>query len=218
MSAQHTYVTPASPEVLESCTDTMTNQGLVAVVEIPQFGSSWRDEAEKSNKCPLYLIVDAVSDPGNLGTLIRSARAVGCTACILLQGSCDPWNPKAIRSAMGTTFSIPIYEMVSWIDCAQQLREAGCTAVYAAAVLEGNAHGSVRYDCVDWTKPSALVIGSEGNGLTTLIRESLLKGHVDQLPMKAIHVPMQEGVESLNAAVCGSIILFEYFRQIQPSP
>ena len=177
---------------------------------------------------PLILVLDAVSDPGNAGTLLRSAVATGVAAVVWLPDSCDPWNPKAVRAAMGTTFRLPMLHAASWDECAARLLGEGgaCRTIYAATMLEDDVNDDVNdndanraaprggtslYD-VDWTNqdesPIALVIGSEGNGLTPPLRRAVRDGTV-----QAVHVPMQPGIESLNAAVCGSVILFEYYRQ-----
>jgi len=171
-----------------------------------------------------------VSDPGNAGTLLRSAVATGVAAAVWLPDSCDPWNPKAVRAAMGTTFRLPMVHAASWDECAARLLGGngggGCRTIYAATMLEDDVNdeddednygtaarsGTSLYD-VDWTHqdesaPIALVIGSEGNGLTPPLRRAVREGTV-----QAVHVPMQPGIESLNAAVCGSVILFEYYRQ-----
>ena len=237
----------ATPKVLQACTDTVTNQGIVAIVDIPneerllQDDSSSKDTVRTSAP-PVYLVLDAVSDPGNLGTLIRSATATGAAALVCLPGTCDPWNPKAVRSAMGTTFTLPIWNANSWEDCCEQLLEAGCSQIWAATMLEAgedddqsgkNNRGAGSHFGVDWmSEPAALVIGSEGNGLTQTVRQAVKIGRQDvadsnstaaDVPtiennkqfvnVNAVHVPMQAGIESLNAAVCGSVIMFEYLRQ-----
>jgi tRNA G18 (ribose-2'-O)-methylase SpoU len=112
---------------------------------------------------------------------------------------------------MGCTFQIPIVTVDSWSD-AQQVLLQECN-VYAATMEESKSGTtvSIPHYKVDWTvsnTPSALVIGSEGNGLSHSVREAVADGTI-----QAIHIPMEAGIESLNAAVCGSVILFEYQRQ-----
>ena len=208
----------ALPTVLKACSDTVTPQGIVSRVQIPAWdqGNIGHDRTNRpTNQSPLYLVLDGVSDPGNLGTLLRSSAAVGVDAVLLLPGSCDVWNPKAIRSAMGASFLVPTFSVSSWEEALHQLDDWGCAKVWAATMLEdstGRVVSSAHYD-IDWNgQPNALVIGNEGNGLSGVIRESLQDraGKV-----QAVHVPMQGSIESLNAAVCGSVILFEYMRQWQ---
>ena len=189
-------VNPVAPDVLSACCDTVTPQGIVAIVDIPELPFEKQDS--------LYLVLDGVSDPGNLGTLLRSSVATGIAGVVLLPGSCDPWSPKAVRSAMGTTFHVPLQTCDSWSECVEWLQEErDCRSIYAATM----ADDSISHYDVDWTKsPVALVIGSEGQGLSEAVRS-------DER-VQAVHVPMMPSViESLNAAVCGSVILFEYLRQ-----
>jgi len=210
----HLRIIPATAQVLKACTDTVTNQGIVAVCDIPKYEAVLLS----SQRTPLFLVLDGVSDPGNLGTLLRSSLATGVAGVYLLPETCDPWNPKAVRSAMGSTFQLPIKRFNSWSECVEHLESVvGCTNVYAATMLEDRP-GLSHYD-VDWISHAgnngsanaqsvALVIGSEGNGLTPPLRQAVERGEI-----QAVHVPMEPGIESLNAGVCGSVILFEYYRQ-----
>jgi len=249
----------ATPEVLAACSDTVTNQGIVARIRIPSaeelLFSYNKNGSGKLHEFPLYVVADSVSDPGNMGTLIRSCVAVGVSQLLVLKGSCDPYNPKAVRSAMGTTFSLPIRFFDTWDDCCEYLLKrppspsveddtsvdeaeggCGCRRIYAATMLLDDDFGGDQssrihpprtlsqshYD-VDWTgeAPTAIVIGSEGDGLTDPVRRSLSSsvGANDDdddkaAVVRAVHVPMEsQSVESLNASVCASVILFEYYRQ-----
>ena len=258
---------PTYRDVLKHCcTDTVNHQGIVAICDIPKHLPLASDRRYHD----MYLVCDAIQDPGNIGTLIRSAVACGVKAIFLLPNACDVWNPKAIRSAMGATFSIPIFEMDDWNDCYQKLLHIGCTSttIYAATMLDSDDDVSSRvsdqavvvgqevqkprsmahYD-VDWigtslrrplevddssttdasesastrgmhrqSTASALIIGSEGNGLTGSIRDAIDKDQIQTVyvPMMTTTSPNENktpAVESLNAAICGSIILFEYLRQ-----
>mmetsp|Transcript_15820 Transcript_15820/g.36453 ORF Transcript_15820/g.36453 Transcript_15820/m.36453 type:complete len:380 (-) Transcript_15820:385-1524(-) len=228
------------PDIFSDCTDTMTPQGIVAIVDIPDEAFAANNaEVASGPAAPMYLVLDGVSDPGNLGTLLRTSLAVGVAGVVLLPDCCDVWNPKAVRSAMGASFQIPILEYASWGEAKSQLRDSkGVKKLYAATMIEpndgdasgdsgsnGNPKASIPYFEVNWTEgASALVIGSEGNGLSPTIRQDLLvfkrlgegDGSDDENGSKnvrATHIPMEAGIESLNAAVCGSVILFEYARQ-----
>lgn len=230
----------ANPDVFAACTDTVTPQGIVAIVDVPNYlygfddfkptlDATYHSEANP----PFYLVLDGVSDPGNLGTLVRSSLAVGVASILLLPGCCDVWNPKAVRSAMGASFQIPIQTCDSWQDGWRTLQQLKVQTIYAATMidndpLEENDRGShekdespsIPYFQVDWTENStALIIGSEGNGLSSDVRSALVTS--DSYPysldhagiLRATHIPMGAGIESLNAAICGSVILFEYYRQ-----
>mmetsp|Transcript_32050 Transcript_32050/g.48738 ORF Transcript_32050/g.48738 Transcript_32050/m.48738 type:complete len:330 (-) Transcript_32050:114-1103(-) len=205
---EHLHVCQGTHDVLGAISDTVTPQGIVACVEIPSF-----DHISKTrNSTLLYLVLDGVSDPGNVGTLLRSSLAVGVSAVILLPGCCDVWSPKAIRSAMGCSFQIPIKSANSLHDALQLIGIEDQNS-YAATMDISDGVPSKPYDLVGWDKSdSALIIGSEGNGLSHEVRDAVAAGKVG-----AVHVPMQEGIESLNAAVCGSVILFEYQRQCRTS-
>ena len=238
------------PDIFPDCTDTISPQGIVAIVDIPDASSLLHETSdtnekrqeslvETSKKAPMYLILDGVSDPGNLGTLLRTSLAVGVAGVMLLPGCCDPWNPKAVRSAMGASFQIPILESKSWEESLENLRRSGgVERVYAATMIKEEDDdnndsvpcASLPYFNVDWTLgPSALVIGSEGNGLSPIVRRDLVARKArprsgdedndsDDVVLAATHIPMMAGIESLNAAVCGSVILFEYARQCLSSP
>ena len=221
-----------SDEVLQSCTDTITPQGVVATCSIPRPFSSDQlnsddndDENYKGETTPrFFLVLDGVSDPGNVGTLLRSSAAVGVTAVILLPDCTDVWAPKAIRSGMGASFHVPIVSVSSLEECLQLLEECGGEKedFYAATMdvaSNQNSLSSPAYYEIDWAKPkkqntspkvSALCIGKEGPGLSTQVRNAVIDGII-----RSVHVPMEESgiVESLNAAVCGSVILFEFSRQ-----
>jgi TrmH family RNA methyltransferase len=246
------------PEIFPDCTDTISPQGIVAIVDIPEASSvsretvatanatgKQRNDVASSSAAPMYLVLDGVSDPGNLGTLLRSSLAVGVAGVVLLPDCCDAWNPKAVRSAMGASFQVPILESKSWEQALGFLRlSGGVERVYAATMIEDeegsddetSPSASIPYFDVDWTSgPSALVIGSEGNGLSPIVRKDLVARKsprtaaptaadgddeeddavVDDVVVGATHIPMGAGIESLNAAVCGSVILFEYARQCQ---
>ena len=199
-----------TPEVLKACCDTVTPQGIVAIVDIPSV-------PHRSPKHPLYLVLDGVSDPGNVGTLIRSSLAVGVAGILLLPECCDVWNPKAVRSAMGASFQLPILDASSWSEAVEILNEWGVHDIFAATMTTDQDRASRAHFDINWLQASsALVIGSEGTGLSSDVRQALLEDSDDRV--RAVHVPMQAGIESLNAAVCGSVILFEYLRQCQTSP
>lgn len=199
-------VCQGSAEVLTACSDTITPQGIVATVSIPPEPSA-ENIPFCNQKFPLYLVLDGVADPGNLGTLLRSSVATGVACVLLLPHCCDVWNPKAVRSAMGCSFQVPMLQVES-MDHAQKVLSAWNVGEIYAATMEDGMVSVPHYD-VAWTQsPTAMVIGSEGNGLSDVVRDKVVSGEI-----KSVHVPMEVGIESLNAAVCGSVILFEYLRQ-----
>ncbi|MCJ7824315.1 MAG: RNA methyltransferase [Anaerolineales bacterium] len=175
-----------SERVMKSCSATEAPQGLLAVLPIPF--------SAPPDNLNLALVADRISDPGNLGTILRTARAAGVEAVFLSAGTVDPFNPKVVRGAMGAHFHLPIIqEQTSEIE--KHLR--GIDVWVAEAGL-----GSPYYD-VDWKKPSALVIGSEAHGPSDELRSFALG---------STHIPMQDLADSLNASVAAAVILFEIAR------
>jgi TrmH family RNA methyltransferase len=116
---------------------------------------------------------------------------------------------------MGTTFQIPILDVSSLQEAQTVMANWGVGDIYAATMETSGGSESLPHYEVPWSdsgKASALMVGSEGNGLSDEVRQAVASGDI-----KAVHVPMEVGIESLNAAVCGSVILFEYHRQCRPS-
>jgi len=167
---------------------TDTPQGVVAVIEVPTW--SLADVAARPG-APV-LVLDAVQDPGNVGTLLRTAFALGAAGAVLLRGSADLANPKVIRAAMGASFRLPAAaaepaEFVAWC------RQTG-TSVWAA-VAEGTA--LARAAAPDRL---ALVVGNEGAGVSEELRA---------LAVQQVAIPLARGAESLNVAVAAGILLYE---------
>jgi TrmH family RNA methyltransferase len=180
-------IIPVSDAVLKACSETEAPQGLIAVLPLPRLAVP--------PKPKMILIADTLRDPGNLGTLLRSAAAADVDLVLLPPETVDAYNPKVVRAAMGAHFRLPIVE-AAWAEIAER---AGGMSVYLAA-----ADGELSYTDVDWTRPSALIIGGEASGAS---KDAL------QLAPKHISIPLSREVESLNAAVATSIILFEAKRQ-----
>jgi TrmH family RNA methyltransferase len=232
-NAESVKVNFVTDQVMKTCTDTVTPQGVVATCAIPSewdpktgnksttASASTEDSYGGPHDHSLYLVLDGVSDPGNVGTLLRSSLAVNVKAVLLLPGCVDAYSPKAVRSAMGCTFRVPIQAMDSIDHCWSLLQEE-CNVTpdrIFAATMDTNASNddgatitaSPAHSDILWANgPSALCIGKEGQGLSTQTREAVLRGDISSL-----HVPMANRLESLNAAVCGSVILFEYSRQLR---
>lgn len=167
--------------------DTVTPQGIAAVLPLPDL--PWEPRPN------LLLALDGVRDPGNAGTLLRSAEAVGVQGVIFGPDTVDPFNGKVVRAAMGAHFRLPIREVTSWTEA---VTLAPIDRWFVAA---GEAESS--YDTIDWDQPAVLVVGAEATGASSEMRA---RGHV-------ISIPMLGGTESLNAAMAGTVILFEIARQ-----
>ncbi|HEX8684506.1 MAG TPA: RNA methyltransferase [Ardenticatenaceae bacterium] len=177
-----------SPAVMAEMTETVTPQGIAAILPLPDLAWPAR---------PTFLLIaDGVRDPGNLGTLLRSAAAAGAEGVVLPKGNVDPWSDKVLRSGMGAHFRLPIRDALAWAEAVPLLD--------GLKVRLADASGFLPYDEADWTLPSALIVGGEAGGAGVLASE-----RADEI----VSIPMAKAIESLNAAVAGSIILFEAFRQ-----
>ncbi len=174
-----------SEPVLAACAGTQTPQGVLVVVPFPIL----------QPRPGLILILDGLRDPGNLGTILRSAEAAGAGEVILAPGSVDLYNPKVVRGAMGAHFRLSVSSL-DWPAISGKVSEH--------AVWLADMAGMVTYDAVDWTKPSMLILGGEAAGAS----EAALA-----LSTGRVSIPMADGVESLNAAMAASVILFEAARQ-----
>lgn len=189
-------VTELKEGVLEKVGTTRTPQPVLAVVPFP---SSTRDALARNG---LVVVALGIGDPGNLGTLARSAEAAGAAAILLGPGSVDAYNPKVVRASAGAIFGIPVVDAASegWsaVECLVALGELGRTRLGATA-RAGAAHTDV-----DLTGAVAIVLGNEAHGIDPAL-DARLDGHV--------HVPMAGPAESLNVAMAGTLICFEAARQ-----
>jgi TrmH family RNA methyltransferase len=168
-------------------------QGIIAIAEKPSYILT----DLFVGTAPLLLVVDAVQDPGNLGTMLRSAVAAGAAGAVLLPGTVDSANPKTLRSAMGAHFAIPVVEATT-AELLNELRLRQIPFVAAAATA------TTAYDGFDWSVPAAVVIGNEGAGVSRVVAEA-----ADAW----VSIPLAAAVESLNAAIAMSVIFFEAARQ-----
>jgi TrmH family RNA methyltransferase len=176
-----------SERVMAACSNTESPPGLLAVLTMPN--------PTPTENLTLALVADRIRDPGNLGTILRTANAAGVEAIFLTHGTVDPYNPKVVRSAMGAHFHIPI-EILETDALPQKLDglETWCAEA---------GHGLPYYE-INWFHPVALIVGGEIQGPQPALR-SMASGHVQ--------IPMQGPSESLNAAIATAVILFEIVRQ-----
>jgi TrmH family RNA methyltransferase len=174
---------------LRDFADTDTPQGLLVVAEIPERGL---DSIDTTRDPAVILVLDAVQDPGNFGSLVRTAEALGAAGVVSLPGTVDAWNPKAVRGAMGSSFRLPVVE-AGWDALAPWLEARGITPV--AAVVGAPPIAGLRR--------TALVLGNEGAGVSpeTLLHARLHAG-----------IPLRGRAESLNVAAAGAILLHEVLR------
>jgi TrmH family RNA methyltransferase len=183
-------------ELLDSALATETPQPVAALVEPPEW--NWADVLGGSKKtAPLLAVLAGLQDPGNLGTILRSAEAFGASGVLSLPGTVSEWNPKAVRASAGSVFRLPLLS-VGAEDCFARLRKAG-VKIWTTAV-----DGAEAADRIDLSGAVALVIGNEGNGVP-----EELAAHADG----AVTIPCPGPVESLNAAAATSVLLYEASRQ-----
>jgi TrmH family RNA methyltransferase len=185
------------PGTLAKVLDLTTPQAVVAVVERTDAGLvDLVSEAARTGR-PL-LVLEAVADPGNVGTLVRTAEAAGCAGVALLGACADRFNPKTVRSTAGAVFRVPVAEVDEVAELADVLTESGVALVGAAGGV-----GEAPED-TDLRGAVAIVVGSEAHGLSADVL-----GQCD----RTVSIPMAGRVESLNAAVAGSVLAFEAARQ-----
>lgn len=193
-----------SAQLFSTVADTETSQGIALICERPASDrESFEDAIDSAGaKMPLFIMLSTVSNPSNLGAVIRTAEAAGAAGAIVTKGSADIFSPKALRGSMGSAFRLPIWsgspasEILSWAD-----RRA-----YIISAATGD--GAVSYLSVDWTKPRLLIFGSEAQG----VQDDVLR-QANEL----VKIPIETTVESLNVAVSAGVILFEARRQVLES-
>jgi len=180
--------------------DTDAPQGIIAVVEPRR----WTPEDVRLERGAVVLVVDGVQDPGNVGTLVRTAHALGARATIALRGTADPWGPKTLRSAMGATFRHPLlafddpgfiawsrrHDVTLWATAAD-----GEPLERAVAGLNGGGDRSAGV--------IAVIVGNEGAGI---------RPHLNAVAVRRVAIPLAQGAESLNVAVAAGILLYEVTR------
>lgn len=182
-------------DALRSAVDTLSPQGIAALVRAPE----WRlREICQPRRLPLVLIAAGLQDPGNMGTLVRSAEAFGAACVLTAPGTVSAWNAKAVRASAGSVFRMPVVRVT--LDEVAALKGEGLRVL--AAVAEGSQ--SVYAASADLTGACGLMIGNEGAGLD----DAWLR-----VADETITIPTPGPVESLNAAIAGSLLLYEASRQ-----
>lgn len=179
--------------VFDRMSQTQTPQGIMAVVRMKDNSLS-----DMLSGNPLLILVENLQDPGNLGTIIRMGEGAGVTGVIMSPNTVDIYNPKTIRSTMGSIFRVPFIYVQDFGEAVSECQKSG-VKVYAA-----HLDGKNTYLGEDYSMPTAFLIGNEGNGLTDDITKQ-----ADTL----IRIPMEGEVESLNAAIACTILTYEAVRQ-----
>ncbi len=180
-------------KIFNTITEVINPQGIMAVIEKPK-----NQEKEIDYKEDNFLILDSVQDPGNMGTILRTADSLGIKQIVVSKGTADIYNPKVVRSTMGAIFRVKVIEVENLPKIIKEMKKHKIN-VYATDLRTEKS----IYD-VDYTK-SAIVIGNEANGVSEEVLEEATE---------RIKIPMLGKTESLNAAVATSIILYESFRSL----
>ncbi len=188
------YCETVTEEVFRKMSDTQTPQGILCVMRMKEYSI----DRMLSAPAPFLMILEDLQDPGNLGTILRTGEGAGINGVILSRESADIYNPKTIRSTMGSIYRIPFVYVSSIKEALQQLQQKN-VRTYAAHLA-----GKLWYDEADYTGGTAFLIGNEGNGL---------KKETADLADTYIKIPMEGKVESLNAAMASGILMYEVSRQ-----
>lgn len=200
-----------STRVIEALSDVATSQGVVGVLPLDalsvQATSERRIQQEQSSRSvrrPALLVLDDLADPGNMGTILRTALAADIDAVLLTPNCTDPYSPKVLRAATGTHFFLPIESNLSWETIATRLRTHNTPET--PRVLLAEAGSTHLYYEEDFTHPFTLIIGNEAHGPSHEARS---------LATTSVAIPLANHVESLNAATATAILLYEAVRQIR---
>ena len=183
-----------SDSVFKHVSDTQTPQGVLCIVKQKMHEM----EALLNIQKPHFMVLDNLQDPGNLGTIVRTAEGAGVDAVFMSKDCVDIYNPKTIRSTMGSIYRMPTIYIEDTVKLLELFKEKGILS-YAA-----HLDGKNSYDKEDYREGTAILIGNEGNGLR------------DEVSNKAdiwVRIPMEGQVESLNAAIAASVLMFEVARQ-----
>lgn len=186
-------------DIFRKMSDTQTPQGILCVVK--RMDEAFEDlirEAQRREEPGLYLVLEDIQDPGNLGTMIRAGEGAGVSGIIMSDKTVDVYNPKTIRATMGSIYRVPFCYVSDLHCCIKDLQE--CDIQVFAAHLKGEE----SYDFQDYCRSVAFLIGNEGNGL---------KDETAELADTYIKIPMLGKVESLNAAIAATLLVYEAARQ-----
>ncbi|MDQ6662580.1 MAG: RNA methyltransferase, partial [Chloroflexota bacterium] len=190
-----------SERVLDALGDVQTSQGVISVLSVDTFNPARLRTQRPPKNRPVLLILDGLSDPGNMGTILRTALAADVESVLLTPHCVDYYNPKVVRAAAGAHIALPIETHVSWPTIVERV-EVHCSNPRRVFLAEAGS-SSIYYE-EDLKNPYALIIGNEAQGSSLEARS---------LATSTISIPLANNVESLNAAMATGIILYEAVRQ-----
>ena len=183
-----------SDEVMKKMADTQTPQGILTVLKSPEYDL----EELLIKKKGLFVVLEDLQDPGNLGTIMRTSEGAGVTAVIMNKKTVDIFNPKVIRATMGSIYRVPFIFVDDLQETLQKMKEHGIRT-YAA-----HLSGTTYFTGGSFREPTAFLIGNEGNGLSE---------EITKMADFLIKIPMEGKLESLNAAVATALLIYEAKRQ-----
>ena len=175
--------------------ETENPQGITCIIKKKSFQL---EQVKLSAKMPLFLVAESVQEPGNIGTLLRTADAAGCSAVFFTKGCADIFSGKAVRASMGSLFHLPIIAGIEAVTLINWLKKQNIRII-ATSLASRNIYYETALNC-----PAAVIFGNEGNGIQAEVLQA-----ADEL----IYIPIYGQAESLNVAASASIILFEAMRQ-----
>ena len=190
LEAKGIEVLPVGAEVIRKIAQTQTPQGVVAVAYAAM------EDAVDLAAAETLIVLDRIQDPGNLGTILRAAAAVGVSGAILTEGTVDPKNPKAVRASAGAYFRVPLSTGWKPSELSERLGR------WEIRLVAADSRGGLDAFAYDWRGKWALVMGNEGNGLDPSLK-----------PTHRVFLPMPGGIESLNVGVAASVLLYEAYRR-----
>jgi len=187
LSGQHIPIYTLPPALFQQTADTQHSQGLLLIVDLPPAAQALPRKAD------FLLLTDRLADPGNLGTIMRTAWAAGAQGLLLTPGCADPYSPKVTRASMGAVLRLPLLRFAEETEMLNLLKQRGL-ALYAAC-----ADGASRYDQTPLTQPLVWLFGAEASGLSAFWRENATQ---------SVYLPMANGAESLNVASAAAVLLY----------
>ncbi len=196
-------------KLFQSVAGTDTPQGVAALFRQHAWGLEdiLRGPGEVREAAPLAIVLAEVQDPGNVGTILRSAEAFGATGVVSTRGTADPWSPKALRASAGAGLRLPVLRGMAIPVLLAQLRIAGIKIYATSGAPAPDAVSRVDFAAAaDFREPAAIFVGNEGAGLSA---------EVQRAADMVITIPIRSNVESLNAGVAASIVLYEAAKQRQ---
>ncbi len=191
--AGETRIIKVPSKVFKAIAQTENPQGVGAIARFSRCGVNSVKEDDR-----FFLMLDGIQDPGNLGTIVRTAAAAPIDGIFLLPGTVDPYNPKALRATMGGVFNLPVHQVSGIEQCCRLFAQKDFQFVAA------DPRGETFYHDVDFSRPSVVIIGNESRGVQNKLLE--------KADTRAV-IPLEGKIAALNAAVAASLFIFEYRRQ-----